>query len=675
MFAFELRSRSSRPSLIKLAGFLLSLVACASSAADEGRVDGIERYIADGQYDQAVAASTNSGHYLGDLIARARAKHLDRDPTWVALLHYHKTAWGGMRSQVAEPEFFLSHRGQHDPQAELEATLAGFFSRRQVAPTTLDPQCRFVARFFWLRQQLDFDPQRLPIEDCPKFKGFRDTVNADSLTVIFPSAHPNSPSSMFGHTAVRLDKKSQTSETRMLAYTVNYGAEAHEENNLLYAWKGLTGGFPGRFNVLPYYVKLREYSQMENRDIWEYKLHPTQAQIDLIVMHAYELGPTYFNYYFFTENCAYHVLSLLDVAMPEQKLTSQFPYWTIPIDTLKLLDRRHMIDEVTYQPAHNTIIRKRRSILTAAENDLALRLFEDGLKAHSEELKTLPPERQALVLDLLYDYVRYDRVSNSSAVGVGLSPKEREVLLARSALRIASPPIAVETPATRPDQGHDTARFGLGVGTRLDQTFTDIAWRGAYHDLLDPAAGYSSNSQLEFFNLRLRYYDGAARPELDSLRLIDIVSLEPRDAFFHSVSWHVMTGVLTVPATTSERRDHYFTVNAGGGLTYDAGLGIPTAIYGFADTQVNAGRVFDEVYQAGVGLSAGVLSQLSDRWKLHLSAGYIANVAGDETDMRRLSLEQSLTVGKNGSVRLSLNRIRMLDAYSTEVLAQAYFYY
>jgi hypothetical protein len=75
---------------------------------------------------------------------------------------------------------------------------------------------------------------------------------------------------------------------------------------------------------MPYYLKVREYSDLENRDIWEYELNLTPEEIDRLLMHAWELGPIHFDYYFFDENCAYHLLGLLEAARPDLTLTEGF---------------------------------------------------------------------------------------------------------------------------------------------------------------------------------------------------------------------------------------------------------------------------------------------------------------------------------------------------------------
>ena len=97
------------------------------------------------------------------------------------------------------------------------------------------------------------------------------------------------------------------------------------------------GGFPGRYAVLPFYVKIQEYNNFESRDLWEYELLLSPDEMQWLVLHLWELRPTSFDYYFFQENCSYQMLTLIEAAKPELELTSQFVFHVIPADTVKVL--------------------------------------------------------------------------------------------------------------------------------------------------------------------------------------------------------------------------------------------------------------------------------------------------------------------------------------------------
>ena len=68
-----------------------------------------------------------------------------------------------------------------------------------------------------------------------------------------------------------------------MAHGANYGAfTAGQENSVLFAVLGLTGGYFGGFTVKPYYDVINTYNNIENRDIWELNLDLTPEELDLV---------------------------------------------------------------------------------------------------------------------------------------------------------------------------------------------------------------------------------------------------------------------------------------------------------------------------------------------------------------------------------------------------------
>ena len=130
------------------------------------------------------------------------------------------------------------------------ATLASFFSDAEETPERQNPQCAFIARRAWLDEALKFDRARLPLRDCPRFREWHTALNAQHLTLVFASAYLNNPSSMYGHTLLRIDARDQDERTRLLAYAVNSAATTDEKNGLTFAIQGLIGGYPGTFSIL-----------------------------------------------------------------------------------------------------------------------------------------------------------------------------------------------------------------------------------------------------------------------------------------------------------------------------------------------------------------------------------------------------------------------------------------
>jgi len=593
--------------------------------------------------------------YLQTLIVRAHAAHLAADPEWRALVHYRANLiLPGVTGQADDPDFYLAPDGKTDPRAELDATLRAFFAPPVIETDKLQhPQCRFIARYYWLRKTLHFDPKRLPPQTCGRFNKWRASLRASALTLVFPSAYINNPSSMFGHTLLRVDAADQDERTRLLAYAVNYAVGPGSDNGVLFTLKSLIGAYPGLFSISPYYVKVREYSDMENRDIWEYRLNFTQEEIDRLLRHAWELGPTRFDYYFFDENCAYYLLSLFDVARPSLHLTDSFRFWVIPVDTVRrVVEQPGMLAQVVYRPADNTRLRDRLVRMTATEHREVRLLALDGPQA--VPLQDMPAVEQARLLEGAYALVRHQDADNQRG-HEGAARVSRALLLARSRLPVGLGDTAPPVPTVRPDQGHKTRRLALGVGRRDGRNFQSLMVRPAYNDLLDPSGGYTNGAQINFMDIALRRYQGRGSVELERLTLVDILSLFPRDDFFKPVSWKINTGIARTRRRDGQHVAVYHT-NGGAGLAF--GSWDSAVAYGFMEGTLDAGHSLRRNYALGVGPSVGLFVQPVTSWKLDLFARLQDYVLGDTHHTSEISLAQSLSFGRQHALRLTLSAKR-----------------
>lgn len=592
--------------------------------------------------------------YPHELVAEARAENLAATREWLALVHYRANLiFPGVTGQADDDRFYLAADGKTNPAAELEATLRVFFEPPVVeTDSTQHAQCRFIARYHWLRQMLHFDPARLPSQPCERFRAWRTTLNASALTLVFPSAYINNPSSMFGHTLLRVDAADQDERTRLLGYAVNYAVGPGGDNGAVFIIKSLVGAYPGTFSLSPYYIKVREYSDMENRDIWEYRLNFAQSEIDMLLMHAWELGPVKFDYYFFDENCAYHLLSLFEVARPSLALTSGFRGWVIPVDTVRrVVDESGMVAEVVYRPSNNTRLRDRLARLDDRELAAVQRLAAGD--APETVLHALPAERQAVLLEAAYALVRHE-ASDNDRPREASARRSRELLLARSRVEENTAAIDPPMPAVRPDQGHKTRRLTLGVGREYERDFQTIEFRPAYNDLLDPSGGYTEGAQINFMDLALRRYPESNRVRIERLSLVDIYSLAPRDRFFKPVSWKINTGIARTRLASGARVGVYRS-NGGAGVAF--GSWGTAVVYAFAEVTLDVGDELARRYALGLGPSIGVFLHPREAWKINLFAR-LQDFHGDNYTGYDIALEQSLSLGRQHALRLALGTQR-----------------
>ena len=595
--------------------------------------------------------------YLQQLIYKSQEMRLAERIEWQNLLHYKSyPLWPGARSLADDPAFFNAPEGKFNAQIELEATLKAFFSTLEETDKQQNPQCRFVARFNWLSQQLKFDPAQLTVQECKRFDNWIKALNPYEITLVFPSSYINSPASMYGHTLLRIDAKDQDARTRLLAYTIGYTAVTDESNGLLFALQGLIGGGPGMFLTAPYYMKVSEYSDMENRDIWEYRLNLTQAEIHRAMMHIWELGPTRFDYYFLDENCAYHLLSILEVARPGLQLTDYFRWWAIPTDTVRAVtENTNLLKEVIYRPSNATVIMQRLRSMQPSLRLLAKALSDGSIQTTNADLGRLSPDQQAQVLELSYDYVTYLRANKGDWPEAG--ELSRELLLARSGLSVPSVSPVIEIPNTRPDQGHKSFRVGAGVGSSDGVNYEELTVRPAYHDQNDPGAGYIQGAQIQFFNFIFRHYENSVGTRIEEFLPIDVYSLSPRNDFFQSLSWKVNFG-WSRKRVAEGNEPLLARLNSGVGLTWDISLLDQRAslVYVFMDATLENSGEYTRNYALGAGPAVGVVSDITRNWRMNAYARVQRFGLGEPHTTAELSLQQRYSIGPQTALRLEFMR-------------------
>jgi hypothetical protein len=579
----------------------------------------------------------------------------------------------GMHSLVDSRAFFNAADGKDDPRAELEATLRSFFSALPDGADQQHPQCRFPARYAWLAAELGFEASRLPRPECRRYREWRAALDAKQLTLVFASAYLDNPGSMYGHTLLRIDAANQDERTRILAYTLSFAADTNETNGLVFAMKGLFGGYAGVYSMLPYYVKVREYGDLENRDLWEYELDFSAEEIERVLRHAWEILPAYYEYYFFDENCSYHLLGLLQVARPDLELTAPFRLWALPADTVRVLTGKPgLVRNVVYRPAISAIVTERLARMGPDERRMARDLGLGTLDADDAALRALEPARAAAVLEAGFDYLNHRRTTGVSRLA-DAGALARELLVARSRIDVPSQAPSLE-PGVRPDQGHRTSRLTAGAGRREQVPFIELALRPTYHDLVDDDAGYIGGAQIEFFNLRARRYEGnaAGGARIESFIPIDIFSLSPRDELFQPKTWRVSAGWQRTMAR-SGAEPLAVALDGGLGGAWRAGRGV--RFYATAEGAVRAHDDFEKGYTVGAGARVGALADPTPRWRLHAYAQQLGSFLGERSDPGALALEQRFSLTRDLALRLDLARQREAGrSFDTGLLAlQLYF--
>lgn len=597
-------------------------------------------------------ASDSPAPGQAELVDRARAENLADDPQWRALGYWQDNlVGGGTTSLIDNPAFFFSPIGKTDPAAELEATLAALLAPPPEDDPESHAQCTRPARWRWLKQRLAIGPEMIPERPCPRFEAWMTAIDPARVTLIFPAAYLNNPSSMFGHTLIRIDPSQRADAPPLNASTVHFAADHQGESGVLFALRGLAGGYQGYFSVLRYYEKVTQYSDIENRDIWEYELNIAPENIRLMVASLWEVDMQPIDYYFFSTNCSYVLLALLNVARPDLRLTDGFEVYAIPVDTVRaVVDAPGVLRQATFRPSQRSRIGERWQQLDASEQEIALALAEGDLQPAAPAVEALAPTSRARVLELAQAYLQY-RIETGGMERAEMAPRALALLRARARIQDVPPAPPVPEPAVRPDQGHHSARLAGGFGMTGDRPFTELALRPAYHDLLDPPGGYVPGAAIDFLDVHIRWYDSPV-PELETATLMAVESLTPRDELFRALSWRARFGFDRWRERSSQPGDLVFSAGAGAGPTW--AVGDEARVYALADAALLADQHWPDGRLFSIGPAGGLLWSPTPWWTIRPEARYMLIVEDGAREGFELSLQQGFTLARDLSLRMGV---------------------
>jgi hypothetical protein len=617
------------------------------------------------------AASGDDRSARSRTLARARELHLAADREWLRLLHYDTGFFGGRDSEVARGPFFLSPRGKSDHEAELIATLTAFFD--PVVPGREDSHalCRFPARREWLDHHLHFLQGRT--FHCPTLDAAMARVAPTGVSLVYASSYVGNPASAFGHTFLYLATQASdaagpgTRAHDLASFGIEYRANTDTKNALLYAVKGLTGLFPGRFETPDYDHQVDRYTIEQARDLWEYSLDLSSEEIRFLVFHLWELKDATIDYYYLTRNCSFEVMELLETAAPRLSLLTNLKPIVLPIDTVRAVAAvPGLIRNIDYRPSLSTRLHARFDRLTISEQWMVRRLLRDPSSPWPEDM---PEGRRPLVLDAaIFELEAHSSADLESPVPSHARTIWRELVARRSGPALPEPLVHPDWDV-RPELAHGSMRVLLGTGwmSETKGAFGVLGYRLALHDLTDPPDGSPELSQLVVLDAKLRYALGPTHLALDTMTFVDLVSLNPiapaepllsfrtrafglrvydgdcRDCFVHGLDGSLGTTV----ATRSEKLAFFLMADAFAGFLPDSVGAFHTFV------RLGVGPFAGFRFRAGetVGLLTGTLSYLPGE---RLDATFDAHVVvkhalsrgvalGVELDAQPLNVEGQLS--------------------------------
>lgn len=573
------------------------------------------------------------------IIDTATALALTYDPEWLALGHYRQSG-AGWKSTIDDPRFFLSPHGQTDPKAELAATIEALFAPQ--ITTNNHAASRFVARFAWLKNRCGLS--EADITHCNDADYSRLLADYKPTTIIlgYPAPSVSGMSSAFGHVFLSFVRDDRS---RLLAPTVSYAALIDENAGFLYPILGLAGGFRGYFTALSHSDKLKEYSLIACRDVWEYELALTTEEVERIFQHAWELRGVYSQYYFLDENCAYGVLALLNVGNPLFCPPSfdNRPF-ILPLDVIRHIHRIGLVRAQHYSPSLLTTMRHNAQSLMAS--DIAIsRALAYGNRSPDNALTAISncsTRNVVLSTAMSLAAIRASTGETSASehqriikplIGAAQSPQDMSASQ-------EPPPVPPS-----PEMAHLPSRVTLGAVSLDGSLYWLTGFRFAYHDFLDPSVGMDPAFQLEIMGLEI-VADGNGRIAAGEVCIFNMEALKPADSLYAplSHSFEISAQYRNEVKSSNELNG---VVEGGMGFTY--ALLPRTLVYGMGKMQFQT-RCTRNTTWIGIGPTAGMVSDLPWRARGYAHAAYQVGII--ELDQHALDLAAGLSISL--SQRMSL---------------------
>jgi len=592
---------------------------------------------------------------LDEIIARANELQLAKNFAWLNLLHFKSTLLGARESQVDDDEFFLAEQGAHDAQAELEASLHGFFSNKASA----HPRCLFP---HWLNEKLNLDDY-LPAMHCAPFEEWRKDFDAQSVTLLFPGMDLDNPASMFGHTYIRFDR---ADHNHLLSYTLSYAAAYEESDSILtYSWNGITGGYPGEFFMPAFFETLKKYNEIEQRDIWEYPLNLNQHEIDQLIRHLWEMKGVDFDYFFFRENCSYQLLAMIDVAREDINMSiDAHPFYAEPIDTVRDIKKAGLITGEHYRPsAHNRIAQMSQQVGEEA-SQVAFSIVENSNEKNKRSIvkviASFSKLQQAQILQLTDELLTQHENLSENEKALQLT-----ILSLRSEVPVTQKEIEFKYTATPPEHAHKTARWHIALGEHETKNnngltesnvFYEFSFRPAFHDLIDVQTGVTKGAAINSLEAKFRWYKDKQILKFESLNFFSLQSIVPVKPWITSASKKVSFKIKQRDINESKRKTEFETYYAMGYATDIKSV----LLYALARGQFEYSPELKNNHALYLGADTGLLWQFKNEviaGQMELNYQWLPQLSGEEGDVQKLNLGMQFNVLKDHAVRFEYENI------------------
>lgn len=459
------------------------------------------------------------------------------DSRWLRLYQYRQVGKSFV-SDINSDRFFFSPEGRRSPFKEMQAAIAAYENDSQSWGTLkLSAGCAFPARKRILSEILG---RHFPQSNCPELIEWKSQVQANKASIVFVGAYSGNAASILGHTFLRISNSERENSGRdgmdLLSYSVGYTAHpAPDDGKISYMVKGLTGQYPGFYDIEPYYMKVGLYNNSESRDLWDVPLNLTSEEVDLLTQIIWEYT---FNaqteYYFVGRNCSYRLLKLLEIVRPQLNVSEQFTMVVLPAETVRVLDKDGLLsDDPKFRASVKRRLALKKSLLTPEQRQLFL--------ISTKSVYAAGVVNDATLADALLDYWLYENYQAQAAL-----PKHEQAIMdatfaqsakisGKSQFQMSNQDIRDQDKLSPPFTGHKPHWGSFEVGRLGEKAVGEVEARLGVHPFWSGDKAYRDISAIEYFGFNYKTIE--AQPAQWNLLLARALTLEEFFYGEYSPSW------------------------------------------------------------------------------------------------------------------------------------------
>lgn len=565
------------------------------------------------------------------ILKKATSNQLHKKQTWRQLIGFYSNSPLVNKSDIKSRSFFLASNGHKSPKAELLATITGFY-----APIPSDqnqhPQCRFPARYQWLKKHINLHTYPHPKPNCHDYNNWINNTDVQSYSLLFVNGYLSNPSSFHGHLLIRFNN----SPAEFLNNTTNYGAiMPQNENPILYIVKGILGGYDATYSDQQFYRYNHNYVETALRDIWAYKLQLTKEERTFLTAHNWELLGQRFTYYFFRDNCAYRIGRLLELVTKAPIVPEGIP-WALPYQIVKnISEQPNMIANIQYIPSREErLIQSYKGLSEKLKTIFKSIISKKTIDPNT--YKTLSISEKTSLIDALIEYLGLKSITNKhhklNTFKNIIQKKRIQLPIEKKAKSYSGTPIHLAQKSSLIEGSIIQENSSIGLGLRL---------RPSNNDILSNDIGRIPNTIVEMGDTKIKAMNNQIK--LDYISFIQVLALNTAQTDLDELSklaWKLHIGM---DQDLTNKKSDVFFMDMGIGKSIQVSNSV---IYTLMTLKIQGGA-----NPIGFAPSVGLINDLSKRLKSHLS---ISQLFFNKQAIALHQYELRFILKKNSDLRFKL---------------------